>query len=102
MMKKYLLFAALSFLICKYAGAQNLVPNGDFEQYSGCPDNTGQFDSVLFWITAGGGVPITYYNQCTFNPDVSIPYNISGYQPAFDGSAYTGIQLANVIVGNYR
>ena len=47
-------------LTCGIGYGQNLVPNGDFEQFSGCPTNWGQIDSALFWMNptivgAGGG-----------------------------------------------
>src|SRR6185436_23686 len=87
-MKKILLFVFL-FSATFMGKGQNLVPNGDFEQYSGCPDDLDQIDSALFWFSASIGTP-DYYNQCAaFTVDV--PVNLAGFQFAHSGMAYAGI-----------
>jgi type IX secretion system substrate protein len=84
----------IMFITCKVCDAQNLVPNGSFEQYSGCPNYYGQFDSALFWFNPapyqiGGGSP-DYFNQCS--PSLmGVPFNNFGNQAAHSGVAYAGL-----------
>jgi|GEM_PF-1368533 len=76
--------------------AQELVPNGDFEQYTTCPDSASQIDHATGWSrpTAGSS---DYFNACqlgvppgfnAFNPGV--PDNFFGHQPAHSGNGYAG------------
>lgn len=88
-----LLFALLS---TAFAGkGQNLVPNGDFEQYISCPPGYIPLDSALNWINPSqfppGGSP-DYLNQCN-NGGWSVPSNVFGYQQAHSGVGYCGIIL---------
>lgn len=73
-----------------------MVPNGDFEQYKGCPSDQSELDSTLFWfnpaIGAQQGTP-DYYNQCATGSLLRVPDNQLGYQQAHSGSAYAGIFL---------
>lgn len=40
----------LSLVLGSAAQAQNLVPNGSFEQYTYCPDDISQFyDNIVGW-----------------------------------------------------
>ncbi|MEO5570223.1 MAG: T9SS type A sorting domain-containing protein [Bacteroidia bacterium] len=81
-------------MACRVCEGQNLVPNGDFEQYVGCPTNSGQIDSALFWINPSvnfpGGSP-DYYNACSAG--MGTPNNYWGYQPTHSGNAYCGIVI---------
>ncbi|MEP7168994.1 MAG: T9SS type A sorting domain-containing protein [Bacteroidota bacterium] len=84
---------------------QNLVPNGDFEQYSPCPGSNGAIENALFWINpsvnaSGGGSP-DYFNQCSTGQS-SVPNNLFGYQPAHSGGGYSGIVLIGVNIQNFR
>ncbi len=86
------------FLIsCRICSAQNLVPNGDFEQYSGCPVafTAGQLDSSLYWFNPAlwppGGSP-DYYNQCA-SGNLNVPNTYNGYQQSHSGVAFSGIAL---------
>lgn len=91
-------------LTCGIGYGQNLVPNGDFEQFSGCPTNWGQIDSALFWMNptivgAGGGSP-DYFNSCATSFLVSVPSNPIGFQIPHSGNAYGGILLYHLFVGS--
>lgn len=93
MKKQLLLFIFFQLFIFNVKG-QNLVPNGDFEQYSSCPSGFSQLDSALFWInptvpSASGSSP-DYFNQCATSSGVSVPGNNFGYQPAHSGNGYGG------------
>ena len=72
------------FFACGVCDAQNLVPNGDFEQYSGCPVVLGDFDSLLYWFNPclppyGGGINQSgspdYINVCNNSGIVDVPSN---------------------------
>jgi hypothetical protein len=100
-MKKFILF--LFLISTAFAGReQNLVPNGGFELYSGCPINTGQLDSALFWINPAisilGRGSSDYFNSCNNNPySADVPDNACGYQMARSGVGYAGIILYHSI-----
>lgn len=80
-------------LICRIADAQNLVLNGDFESYQGCPTNISQLDSSEFWITPTLGTS-DYFNQCNLST-VNVPNTFGGYQLAHSGVAFAGIFVWN-------
>ena len=91
------------FITCGVCDGQNLVPNGDFEQYSGCPTNTNQLDSALFWINPSNVGTPDYFNQCALPiSGMGIPYNFIGFQQAHSGTAYSGIALRTLFGYNYR
>lgn len=69
--------------------AQNLVPNGSFEEYTQCP----VFFSDQYatgWTSAWGTTD--YYNVCA--PDgaqMNVPQNAVGYQVPSEGGGYAGL-----------
>lgn len=86
-----LLFTSLSLK------AQNIVPNGSFEDYTQCPtalESIGddQLERCVDWHKANLATS-DYFNACQTNitTGVSIPQTWSGYQFPFEGNAYTGI-----------
>ena len=71
--------------------SQNLVTNGDFEQYTKCPDGPTQLNRAIGWHGIwGGGGSCEYYNSCATNHQVSTPYNQTGYQLPRTGKGYIG------------
>ena len=89
-MKTFLIILQL-LLLPFLAYNQNLVPNGDFEQYSGCPGNTGHLDSALFWVNPNAFSTPDYLNEnCP-----SSPTGVFGYQQPHSGVAYAGFYLGN-------
>lgn len=86
--------------------AQNLVPNGDFEQYNSCPTTftstsggtTGiayspgytDFPTVKDWVRPVYNNTPDYYNACA-SGNMGIPANATGYQTAHSGNGYAGI-----------
>lgn len=71
--------------------AQNLVPNGSFEDHLHCPDNWNQvINNVVGWTVCGPESP-DYFHSCRNTNDFSVPANWLGYQAAFDGEAYVGV-----------
>lgn len=67
---------------------QNLVINGNFEEYHSCPTGLADF-TVSYWTLATGGSS-DYFNSCNL-ATVSVPANIVGYQDAHSGNGYCGI-----------
>lgn len=107
---KYFVQLSLSLILNIYLGAfllcgQNLVPNGDFEDYTNCPDAPGQYVYATPWFTVGPGSP-DYYNACSTSDRVGVPHNKRGglptYQPARSGQAYMGIVTYDVSIGGER
>jgi len=88
---KQLIFTLLLFLPFLNCRSQNLVPNGDFEQYSGCPIGQGRIDSAIPWSRPTDGGTSDYYNTCYTTYGVGIPVNFMGYQNARSGNAYAGL-----------
>lgn len=69
--------------------AQNLVPNGSFEEYSACPTYFG----AASWCTGWQNLytqSADYFNSCHTNGIVGIPLNYFGYQYPYDGEGYMG------------
>ncbi|MBK9729839.1 MAG: T9SS type A sorting domain-containing protein [Chitinophagaceae bacterium] len=92
-MKSFLPFPFF-FLLLGICQAQNLVPNGSFEEYDACPTGINQVDTCKYWFPFGGiyGVPGSpdYFNVCALSI-ASIPDNAFGTQPAYEGNAYMGL-----------
>jgi gliding motility-associated-like protein len=95
-MRKTFLFLLVLFLLIgkERCVGQNLVPNGDFEQYIGCPIYLCQIDSCLFWTnpiisTLGSS---DYYNRCS-TVYAGVPNNIGGFQETHSGNGYSGILI---------
>lgn len=86
----------LAFLIACFLAlpvtAQNLIPNGGFEEFKRCPKGLGQIDRATGWSSPNGGTP-DYFNKC-YTKDietVGVPNNFFGTRDAYDGEAYAGI-----------
>lgn len=81
-------------LVAVDLSAQNLIPNGGFEQLSGCPSGSGEISLALPWSSAGA--PADLFNSCHVNSNpsncsnVSVPLNFAGLAPAKAGSSYAG------------
>lgn len=81
-------FLLLSFFIGK---AQNLVPNGSFEEMVSCPNDIDQIGYATGW----SGFSTEYFNACdtigSFLAYYSVPENVLGYQNAASGNGYAGL-----------
>lgn len=71
--------------------AQNLAPNGSFEDFTICPNNQGDFDMDHWYKVLSHLGTADYLNTCSTNPVFSVPENILGNQDPDDGNAYVGI-----------
>jgi hypothetical protein len=71
-------------------GGLNLVPNGQFESYTNCPDASSEFNYAAPWFTPSAATP-DYYNSCSGNNSyVTTPTNTPGVQIPLSGQAYAG------------
>ncbi len=69
---------------------QNLVPNGNFESYTNCPDAIARFDYAAPWFTPSGGTS-DYFNSCSgVGSYVNTPGNLLGSQVPLSGQGYAG------------
>ena len=86
-MKLYFAFACL--LVGASVGAQNLVPNPSFEDYTECPDFWSQTERATGW-SAYRQSP-DYFNACEPTGYWGVPHNVAGFQNAATGNAYCGM-----------
>ena len=71
------------------ASAQNLVPNGSFEEYTECPWGVNQLSFAVGW-DAWHNSP-DYFHACSEVYWTDVPQNFIAYQPAAHGVAYCGV-----------
>lgn len=62
---RYYLFVLFLLLTVSSAQSQNLIPNGDFEEYTSLPIQWSQIERATGWINAGGTPD--YSNELGFN-----------------------------------
>lgn len=89
-MKKLHYISILVLLLGKLASAQtNLVPNPGFEDTLRCPGQVNHFQGyVSNWYGASDQL---FHDSCTGNPDLTIPYNLWGYQFPHSGLGMAGM-----------
>jgi hypothetical protein len=73
--------------------AQNMVLNPSFEDYTSCPTNFSQIDSVNGWEAIFGSPD--YFNACA-DDTMTVPFNPLGYQWPSDGSGYAGLGFYDI------
>lgn len=86
-------FSAL-LLLSQGLSAQNLVPNGSFEDYRVCPGSYSQHPLEFRaneWRPFSWGTP-DYFNSCS-RGGAAVPYNWAGVSDAYDGFGYAGIYV---------
>ncbi len=113
-MKKCLFLFSFIFSGYWLLHAQNLVPNYSFEQADSCPTfpNDRYFEYSLGCVGWGQATSAwaDYFNACDTAaisigknaPWVGVPYNTLGYQNAYEGNAYAGINMYSVSLPNYK
>ncbi len=81
--------------------AQNLVPNGSFEEYVDCPTALDMLGThCVGWFSSRG--TCDYFNGCKSTWGVSVPANVAGYQESLSGGAYAGFVSTDVPELSYR
>ena len=84
----------LLFFVHYAINAQNLIVNGDFEEFYSCPvqhTDRPYVPLVPGWESADEGTP-DYFNRCS-NTNSGVPYNWAGVSEAHSGDGYTGIYV---------
>ena len=94
-------FIALQMLLVFTLNAQNLVPNGSFEDFSSCPTTLSQIFLATGWSQPTAGTS-DYYNACHTGNQVGVPVNFVGVQNALTGQGYAGFIPHYVPIPNYR
>lgn len=96
-----------SFLLWVWVGctsihAQNLVPNGSFEDKQYCPVgmNNASIRTLIGWTQATKGTP-DHFDACNSN-QAGVPTNFAGAQNALDGTGYAGMITYTSTKRNYR
>jgi hypothetical protein len=79
----FLVFGFFSF--ANYA--QNLVPNGSFEEYEMCPDGLSQLPFATGWLNVVG--TCDFFHECSEN--VGVPTNSEAEQYPFAENGYAGL-----------
>jgi len=83
----------------------NLVPNGNFESHTTCPQSGGQIALATPWFAATDGT-CDYYNSCALISFLSTPTNGVGNQIPLSGQGYAGLEVfgpdVNVPGSSYR
>jgi hypothetical protein len=95
--------AALTLLLGATIHAQELIPNGGFEEMLQCPDFQGQMDRTAFWFDPGPATP-DYFHACAGNGWFSVPQSLHGFQEPFEGQARAGefIWIGNAAAAEQR
>ena len=89
---KYIIFIIIFISNIGLGSAQNLVPNGDFEDYKECPNHYFISDYLYEWFRPSRGTP-DYFNECSRN-EFGVPKNYTGVSDAHSGKGYVGAFLA--------
>ena len=70
------------------SAAQLIVPNGNFDTFTACPNTSNRLHLVYPWFNAAALTP-NYYNACD-DGSVGVPNNSVGSQHAHSGAGYAG------------
>ena len=103
-MKRLTFFSVIFFALAFGGRGQvNLVPNGDFEEYTTCPIFTGQIDSCKYWFNPTIFIaPADYFNRCSPYYQNTVPYAHWGNQEAYSGDGYCYFCLYGGTQPDYR
>lgn len=95
-MNKLILHIAYLFLPLFSVAQTNLIFNGDFEQYSSCPlsesapfQSPYEIEKCMGWKAPTYGTS-DYFNSCSSNPTIDVPFNLGGEQIPYNGNGYLG------------
>src|SRR5688572_21579405 len=92
----------LLLVLSPFAGAQNLVMNGSFDQVLGCPTALSMLDSTASWQNPTiNGTP-DFFHVCSSPFFAGVPMNGLGYQQPHSGESYAGIHRWLPSAINYR
>lgn len=100
-MRIWIIGAFWIILCTPVAVAQNLVPNGSFEEYTTCPEFFGYVQYATGWQNLHTN-SADYFHRCQPNQVVGVPFNTCGYQEPADGDAYVGLATTFPGFSSYR
>lgn len=89
-----LISVVLMFLSSNFLYAQNLVPNGSFEEYNQCPGSYSEAPhefQLPHWSAATLGTP-DHFHRCSAG-EAGVPHNWAGVAYAYEGEGYAGIYM---------
>ena len=89
-MRSALLLSCL-LLLAPRPRAQNLVPNWSFEEISSCPQDQGEIEKAVGWLTFRGTESCDLFQTCGEPDSCGVPWNMIGEQWPSHGNAYAGI-----------
>lgn len=89
MLKKNLLTGIAVMCMHVMHAQPNVIPNGNFEQYTQCPGTTSQVDRCTGWRQYNVSTS-DYMNACHTGTIVDVPVNTFGFQYAASGDGYMG------------
>lgn len=106
-MNRILLILFCLFNAFCFFGQQNLILNGDFEEYWQCPDDATQIERCKYVYNPCASAPSTsdYYNVCyvpNFGASVGIPSNMNGFQYSKHGNGMVGLFCSDQPGYHYR
>jgi gliding motility-associated-like protein len=87
-MQRFCLMILIIISGIKTQAQTNLVPNGDFEENTGCP--TLSLTGLLYWLSCGSS---DFFHYCSIPTTLAVPLNNFGYQFPYSGNAYVGVGL---------
>jgi gliding motility-associated-like protein len=93
----FLFFFLISLSVSLYA--QNLVPNGDFEEYYQLPYEQGQLNFCKYWSNPLYTTPDYFHTESLYSSGFQLPYtNFAKVEP-YSGNAIVGLFT---VVGGFR
>lgn len=93
-----LLFVYCTSFTCQ---SQNLIPNGDFEEYTSLPDYATQWNRCVAWTNAGGTATPDYYH-INGSDIAQLPNPFNGTVHPYSGNAIMGLVAYSSEGGTYR
>jgi hypothetical protein len=84
---KIIFFSLVFFFCCNAKSQINIVPNGNFENYTTCPSNS-SITNCNGWLNFGFSPD--YYNGCA-PVGINVPHAQMGYQYAHSGIGMAGL-----------
>jgi gliding motility-associated-like protein len=83
------LLVLISLCFFNKTEAQNLVPNGNFEEFKDCPEH-GEFNACANWLDYNNFGSCDFFHTCSQSSG-GVPSNWQGYQYAANGKGYGGL-----------
>jgi gliding motility-associated-like protein len=106
MLRNRIVFILL--LIVSFAKAQNLVPNGDFENHSSLPTGPGEWSKCNLWSNVNGSIPFAFpyaspdYLHTSGSGGAGLPGSVFGNVNPYSGNAIFGLVMFTTNVGDFR